>query len=187
MKITPKIKLYILTSFFFLIIIIIIVFIVLPFQKKIEVLSQNIYDQRVNYEFIFQQRQNIVRLEREIKEIESNKEKITPAIFSRNETLELITALEALAQNNGLKDQVLNLSNPTPLDSGLMVSALGIDFTTTYQELVNWMQEINRKPFYVIIESINASAKFSKLSNEVDLTTSNSLISVNITAKVYWL
>ncbi|PIY97289.1 MAG: hypothetical protein COY66_00120 [Candidatus Kerfeldbacteria bacterium CG_4_10_14_0_8_um_filter_42_10] len=187
MKITPKIKLYILISFLFVVIAVIIIFIIFPFQKKIRLLSQNIYDQRVNYEFIFQQRQNVVRLEREIKEIELNKEKIAPALFSRNETLELITALETLSQNNGLENQVLNLSNPSLMDSGLMISSLRIDFTTTYPGLVKWMQDIDKQSFYLIIDSINAGQQSTQINNGDFEAAGNNPISVNISAKVYWL
>lgn len=185
MKISFRFKIYLLALLTAGILVIVVIFVVIPLQNKIKGLSQNIFDQRVNLEFIAQQRQDIVHLEREIKEIQIKKERISPAVFTSNNTLELITALETIAQNNNLENQKLNLSNPAVLDSGMMISTLNIDVTTSYKNLINWLGEIEKQPFYIIIDSIDLKSALSRAGSTVE-SLDERLITAAIAAKIYW-
>lgn len=184
MKITPKTRLSLLFLVTFSTVTIIVALVILPLHKEIKTLNQKLYDQRVNFEFISEQRKNIVLLEKEIKAIESNKEKITPALLKKNNTLELITSLENIAQLNNLHDQKINLSNLNPLDSGLTVSTLNIDVISTYNDFINWLLELEKKPFYLTIDSISLTSNSPSVT-AINGTVEN-LIKANISTKVYW-
>ncbi|MFA6271484.1 MAG: type 4a pilus biogenesis protein PilO [Patescibacteria group bacterium] len=179
MKITPKIKLLIIASLGVTSIILIIVFVILPQQRSIINTGKDIYDQRVNYEFISQQRLDLVHLERQIKEIGSNYTRVSSALFSQADTLELITVLENTAKVYGIDNQDLVLSNPVAQSTGLFLSTINISFTSTYQNIINWAFAIEQQPFYLIIDSMT-------LSNASSIRDSEGMINVQITAKVYW-
>lgn len=188
MKLSPQIKISLLTSTTVIIITLIVIFLLIPFQSKIKDLNQEIYDARVNFEFISQARQDVAYLDRALKEIQDKQAQLSPTIFSRNDTLKLITSLETIAQNHNLNDQKLNLSNPAALDSGMQVSTLMIDFTTSYRTLVNWLKEVEKRPFYLIINSIDlrSIANSSNNPSPEEISSSGNPISVAISAKVYW-
>lgn len=160
-------------------------FVILPLYREIKMVSQELYDQRVNYEFISEQRKNVALLEREIKAVESNKEKITTALLKKNNTLELITSLENIAQHHNLQDQKINLSNLNPLASDLSESTLRLDVVSTYHNLINWLLEIEKQPFYLIIDSIDLNNAYNPIST-AGLGTEESLINAAITSKIYW-
>lgn len=180
MKLTPKIKLSIIATLGVAVIAVIIFAVIMPQQAKLITLGKDIYDQRVNYEFITQQRQDLVYLERQIKEIAANHEKISSTLFSQQDTLELITVLENIARTSGISNQDLNLSNPVALESGLFMSTINITFSSTYTEIVNWALTIEQQPFYLIIDTVTLS------TNKLPRETADGKISVQILAKVYW-
>ncbi|MFA6391437.1 MAG: hypothetical protein WCW66_01605 [Patescibacteria group bacterium] len=180
MKLTPKIKLLIISILGIAAVFLIINFTVIPQQKKIISLGNDIYDQRVNYEFITQQRHDLVRLERQIKEIGSNNDLVSSSLFSQQDTLELITILENVAKKYEISDQLLNLSNPVVQESGLYMSTLNIAFNTSYSNIINWTKSIEQEPFYLLIDSVSLS------SQKTSQATQSEQISIQISARVYW-
>jgi Tfp pilus assembly protein PilO len=180
MNLTPKIKLLIIAVLGVSVIAVIIFVVILPQQAKLISLGKDMYDQRVNYEFITQQRQDLVYLERQIKEIAENHDNVSSTLFSQQDTLELITVLENIARTNDISDQNLSLSNPIALESGLFMSTINVTFNSTYTEIVNWALTIEQQPFYLIIDTMTLAK--SKSSRE----GSDGKISVQMSAKVYW-
>ena len=180
MKLTPKIKLLIITVLGIAIISVMILFVILPQQENIISLGEDIYDQRVNYEFITQQRQDLVHLEREIKEIITNHDKVSSMLFSQQDTLELITALENIAHKNGISNQNLNLSNPTTVEPDLFVSSITIGYNSSYSNIINWALAIEQQPFYLIIDSMTLS------KTNASTSTTDNVIDVQIAARIYW-
>jgi Tfp pilus assembly protein PilO len=121
-----------------------------------------------------------VRLERQIKEIGSNYTRVSSALFSQTDTLELITILENTAKIYGINNQELALSNPTAQKSGLYLSTINIDFSSSYQNIINWAFAIEQQPFYLIIDSMTLTRGNNGQTNN------EGIINVHITAKVYW-
>ncbi|MBU0612640.1 hypothetical protein KKB10_01360 [Patescibacteria group bacterium] len=180
MKLTPKIKLLIIAALGITAVLVIVFAVILPQQRNIISLDQDIYDQRVNYEFITQQRQDLVHLERQIMEIAANHGRVSSTLFSQQDTLELITVLENIARESNINNQDLSLSNPIALESGLFMSTINIKYNSSYTELINWALAIEQQPFYLIIDTMTLSSENSPNEDAVGK------ISVQISSKVYW-
>jgi hypothetical protein len=175
---------------------------IIYYVKSINTLKSQIIDEKINSEKKYQVEKNVIALNKKINEINSGVNSLSDVFVNKNRELELITALENIANKNTVtqkidlatpaEKQVVKSSKKTKVSAetvptdDILSSSLTISASGKYNNIINYLKEINALKYYINIDGLDLSQAISG----DDLAENNSLdsrnINLNIIAKTYW-
>ncbi|MFH1192015.1 MAG: type 4a pilus biogenesis protein PilO [bacterium] len=140
-------------------------FIIAPTMKNIKEISSKINNIRLDLEKKYDNRQNLRTVMSRFKKIKQSSEKFSNIYIEKNEELKLITALEGIATDNNLEQNINTFvyqnddktakEKKNELDMQLQI-------TGDYINIIKYFYDLRRLPYYIntkniVIQSLAAS------------------------------
>ncbi len=168
MKISLSKKLFLSLTILVVIILCICVTILYPTIKTIISLGSDISKIQQNLEEKYEISQKLRRSLQEIDKVEKNTVLYSQAFIKKGEELEVITALENIAtENNITQNMDMVLVNTEGKDKSALPQYYKISFVTNgfFSDQIAYLDALNKLPYYVIIQNLNLE-KRNKKENE---------------------
>jgi|GEM_PF-1439726 len=128
-------------------------FLIYPNYRQIIAISREIYDQKINLEKNYQRSQEIKELYKNLATIKNGQKNIDGSFVFEGQELEFITALESLAKNNGLR-QDINLGTPTP-NHQFQKLTIHLEIGGDFVPIAKYLSELEKLNYYISINKIN--------------------------------
>ncbi|GEM_PF-3259905 len=134
-----------------LLVLLIIIFItVIPSIKKIMLLNSNIFEERRQLEEIYLKGQSLNAAKEKYTAIKKEIAQLDDVFLARGDELKLITALEQIAKDNQVT-QNLDINNKKNAPQNKI--SISLEVHGTYPNLLNYLQAIEALNLYLNIES----------------------------------
>ncbi len=181
MKIPLAKKLFLSLAILIVIILCICITILYPTIKTITSLGSDINKIQQNLEEKYEISQKLRRSLQEIDNVQKNTIQYSQAYIKKGSELEIITALENIAtENNITQNMDMTLVNTDNKDKIAMPEYYRISFITTghFADQISYLDALNKLPYYIIIQNLNLE-KRNKKENE------NNPLTLNFEARIY--
>jgi len=166
---------------------IIIYFIIFPVTRDIKDIRKNIITQKIDLENKTVRQKNLNTLNEKLKMIEPELQKFNQIFINKNRELEFITTLENIANKNQLSQKINFDPNNAVLEQDHQMITINLALTGNFNNLMNYLQDIEELPYYVNINQINISTGYNVNTSPTDQSANqNKNINCNITANTYW-
>lgn len=152
-KLNSNKKIYILSGTALIIFIILLVFVIVPLHNQINSYNDEIYDQRVQLTIQKQQRENIEKTQLDYNKIKNEVDKISKVFIQKDNTLDLISDLETIAAQKNIEQKIAITSNSETAPSNTL--DLEISLTGPFTAIVQYLVELERFDYYVVIDNLN--------------------------------
>lgn len=178
-------------------------FAIIPSILTIGDLKIAIINEKINTEKKYQNKKNAIEVENKISQIEPDITSLDDVFINKNRELEFITILENIANKNNI-NQKINLTPPTTStetktsktnknkksaekteEISIPSSPLNIVASGRFENIINYIQEINSLKYYINISGLDFSKTSEIINDEINLQ-SKQVITLNISAKTYW-
>jgi Tfp pilus assembly protein PilO len=185
-KISLKNKIVVINVLLISVVVAISYFITMPSVAEIKKMQSEIDAQKIDLEEKYQKGQSLKRLTESLKVIEPRLELLDLVFINQNRELEFITALERIASERNVS-QKITLAPPQQLPgkqlkSSALQLAVGGDFIAVY----DYLSDLETLNYYINIGNIELIAGTAPAPNLIDDGRPAGLISMNISASVYW-
>jgi len=173
------------TSFLTLLFVLLIVyFVIFPSldnikDKKNEIIAEKIkIEKNKIYQLTSKNQEN------QLKNIETDLEKIEQIYINRNKELEFITTLEGLAKTNNVEQKIDILFARETKKEEISEIPISLSATGNFENILSYLRNLNNLPFLINVDLIN----LEKISNEATIgdNISESKISVGVSGVTYW-
>jgi len=164
-------KIYLLSGISIILIVASLILIINPLFSRITSLNSEVYDKRVQLAIYQQQRLNVEQTQQDYKKIKDDIENISKIFVNKDNILDLISKLEKISAAHSIT-QSINLDS-TPADESADMLPMQITLNGKFQNLVNYLADIERLDYYIVIYGIN----FSTSDEDINLQLSINLFS----------
>jgi len=130
--------------------------IIIPTTKAIIKERDLIIMQKIELEKKISREKNMAKLSEKLKIIKPQIETIENTFINKNRELEFITTLEGIALKNNVI-QKLNLKTAENLEKNYIKIPLDINIRGTYDNLLNYISDLENYKYYININSIQFS------------------------------
>lgn len=156
--------------------------VIFPLESKIKISRQNNYDQRVKLESLKQQLSQDDLFKQTQSVVENDELRIDQTLLKEENTLKFITALESVAEEQGISDQKLTLAEFKANSQGFKTLDINFDFTTDWLTFLKYLRQVESLPYYIKISSFKAA----QINAKDSLNESRQNIQFHLTAITYW-
>ncbi len=182
-------QIFSISLFFSVIFAALIFFLLIPNIKKITQTRDNIIGQKIQMERDMINQRNISTLSKKIEEIEPQLNKLEQIFINKNRELEFITALEGIAQNNNIS-QNLQL-NPASEDADKLYKKIPLTLKCQgeFKHIINYLTDLEALQYYVTINYLAFSSQKSSKSAQAsgnNTAANNPIVTMQIKADTYW-
>ena len=161
------------------------VFIILPTTKNIKKIGNEIENQRIDLETKYIRGQSLKQLNENLKKIEPQLYILDKTFVQQDQELELITAMEKLANKNNITQKINLEINKKNNNENYQQIPLKISTRGNFINLINYIIGLETLNYYININSIQLSSNSSALFKMPDEQTMQNNINAIITANVY--
>ncbi|MBI5038090.1 MAG: type 4a pilus biogenesis protein PilO [Candidatus Kerfeldbacteria bacterium] len=127
-----------------IVLIVTLVLFVIPQLHEISEAKTSIHDKRVQLEILKRERSNIEQTQRELSSIEENIKDLEKIFIDGEEVLNLISALETVAEDNGVEQELALLGEPTQ-----NTFSMKLTISCTWAECLNYLSILEQLDQYV--------------------------------------
>jgi len=150
----PNKKIIILAFFSMLGIGSIIYFIAIPSVSEIQLISQQISDERRDLEIKYQRGQLLKEIKKNINAIMENSELIEGVFLTSGQELEFITELENLGKKYGIEPEFLLREGEISDSEGIKTIPLSLTVKGNYNDILEYLRALEVKNEYIIIKNL---------------------------------
>lgn len=148
-------------------------FIIMPTINNIKDISSKINNIRLDLEKKYDNRQNLRTVMSKFKKIEKSSEKFSNIYIEKNEELKLITALERIASDNNLEQNINTFiyqnENKTAKIKGQENEIdIQLQLNGDYINIIKYLYDLRRLPYYINTRNIviQSAATLNMKANE---------------------
>jgi len=153
-----------------------------PSVLEIRLINSQVYEERERLEKLYTKGQIKREIQKKFESIKNEVDFLDKIILKENKELEYITAVENIAEKNGIK--ISMTTSPKSKTQNQDFSELEFVFTIngTWQQIIKWLSDIESLPYYTNIKdsTFMVSSKGEKDSGQRQMAAS-------IKASTYWL
>ena len=153
-------------------------FVLLPLQKSVRVKSEAYNQERITTAAAIEQQRNSKVMEREYERLLAATKNLDHVFIAEQDVLSFIAALENIAEESGVTQEIQNLQLPTDASKK---SAFVIVLDGTFPNLVGYLSKLESLEYYVPID------RMSLLSTSPGTADSPSAIQMTLHAVINWL
>ncbi|MBU0707383.1 type 4a pilus biogenesis protein PilO [Patescibacteria group bacterium] len=160
-----------------------VVFVVIPMQYSINDLNDQLNEKRLDLAMAQQQSTHSSQQENE-PELQPMNDKLDDYFVSKNQFLEFVSSLENIAQENniGINITINEFSDTDPLFD----HPLSLSLTGSYNNLINYIIDLESMDYYFNYNTINISSAISLKEESMFKHAQSSTIKADITGTTYW-
>lgn len=155
---------------------------ILPSKRAITDMRRSVYEMNVEMEKKYQKTLDLKRLNEKMKKIDPEVAAINNAFLSRERDVEFITALEAVAIDNGVQQSISLGQLQTDAKAVFAQMPITLEVFGGYQEVRKYLEGLENLSYYLIIKDL-------ELGRETSTTQEGggrSGLRATINATTYW-
>lgn len=170
------------TIIFALLLLGVIFLIILPSAREISSIRKQVLEERVRLEKLYVRGQLQKKVRENYNSIIESADWLDNILLKENQELQYITALESIAEKNGIKLKI-NVGESVKIDA-LPFSALNLslDLTGRWPKIVLFLNDLENLPYYTNIKEIVFARQQGFSSEPV-----NGTVSATVSAQTLWL
>ena len=155
----------------------ILFFIIFPSLKEINKINNEVFQERSRLETLYAKGQLQKKVLSKYNEIKDDALFLDEIVLKENQELQYITTLENLAETTEVNLDITIA--PAKENFSPKLSALSFSFVVTgnWQNLLRWLDELEKLPYYTHISEVNVVGQSNNENNT----------SLKIKAKTFWL
>lgn len=180
-KLGLKNKLIISIAGFIMVLISIIYFMVLPTINDIKEMGRKIESEKMDLEEKYQKGQSLKRLAEDIRKIEPLIEKLDQIYINKNDSLELITTLEKIANKNNINQKINLVDAQNTENQYYQKMPIQLSTNGSFINQMKYLTNLESSKYYINIQSLEISPTIQNSNS----TETNS-IKMLIFADTYW-
>ena len=122
---------------------------------------------------------NLKKIKESIKQVESNIDGINGALIEPGQELEFVRALETIARNNQIKMEINSDFIGSKMSKEVQQIPIKLNLTGNYQQIVQFLQDIESLPYYYNIDSLVANSRTTASGiNIISQVTGNTYLKI---------
>lgn len=160
---------------------------ILPAINKLEAAKKTIEEQKISFEKIYIQGQNLRKTSENIKTVEPGLQDLQKIFVKKEEALNFITSLEKIAEKNNIKQKIGNLNYPTSTDKKSTFDIVPIQITLSgnFKSLIKYLSDLEKLDYYVSVKNLEILG--NGVINVTGITDQEAIVDMQINANIYWL
>lgn len=163
-----------------------IIFLTYPSIRAIRNLADQIYEQRIELEQLYQKGQLLKRTLKEYEEVKPSVQELQRVYITRGEELNFITTLEGVAQSNDI-EQDIKLGSLDPKDkTGVNKLPYQLGISGNLANIIAYLGGLEGLDFYVNIETVRLSRSGGTSSRTTTSTGEVSPLATILLANSYF-
>lgn len=162
----------------------VVIYVIIPSIQKIKELSSSIYEKRTEMEKMYVEGQYYKKSLSTFNQIKSELEELNKIFVQKGNEIFFVTNIEEIASLHNV-DQTIKLGAQIPVESETN-TPLGLQITLQgdFENLIEYLAELEQINYYINIDSIRLSTDSSSLRIKTDIMSENFLGAL-ITANIY--
>lgn len=166
---------------------ILVYLVILPVVDDIKLLRAEIINQKIDLEKKLSQEKNMSKLSDKVEKIEPRLESLNEIFIDINRQLEFITTLEGTADRHNVSQKIAFDPSSGTRELNYIKAPLNITAQGSFNDLINYLVEIEKINYYINITSANFTAQNIRASNQQPGDSGiNTPVSLSLTALTYW-
>lgn len=173
--------------------------IVLPTAKKIKLVEEDIYNQRMALEKLYLRGQSMRKSRLDYETIKEQIKTLNNVFNQQGEELEFITSLEKIAEKQNVK-QVIKIENNEKNEKteigGCRIIRVEVNLTGTFPNIMAYLAQVQTLDYYFNIDSLNfyvgearpfeQNGQFPSATKGLKKSTASPSINATLSGLTYW-
>lgn len=126
---------------------------IIPQKSSLYTSAESIKSEKNELTRLFNQGKNIKELRNQLERYKKDALKLQSIFLYQNNEIEFITALEKIAAKNDI-GQTINLAEPQTSDTDLTTSAINLEITGNFKQIINYLEDLENLDYYVNLSQI---------------------------------
>ncbi|MEK7653312.1 MAG: type 4a pilus biogenesis protein PilO [Patescibacteria group bacterium] len=152
-----------------IIVIAMIIFIIIPAFKEIIAVNREINKERVALEQKLEQGLNLKKIQIELSEIQDKLGGLDRLFVAKGQELAFVTEMENIASADGISLKIVSDFSEEPLkgEEKIKKTALQMEISGNYQNIIKFLNDLEKMPYYFNVEMAIFSLKTNALSAQI--------------------
>lgn len=159
---------------------------------KINNLSKEIIDKKIELEREYLQIKNEGKLLNQLRSIEPKMNILNNVFLNKNRELEFVNTLEGIADKNNVSQTIKPFENSNKTNNTFHESPLSLEATGSFNNLIAYIKNIEALSYYInidkltISESSQSESREKKFFDDLESVSDNKNLNLVISSKIYW-
>ena len=168
---------------YLVVLVVVVIFVIIPSVKKIQTISQEVYDQQVHLEELYMRGQLIKRVQRQLAEINPFIEKMTRGFVDPEQGVNFILTLENLAQSNNLEQRIEMKPEQAIQKNIYEVLPVRLSLEGNFIDFIKYLKMSEGMDYYFNVEVLDISSLKPKYAGP---TPGPDKLNVLLQGQSYW-
>lgn len=147
-----------------------LVFIVYPLYQRIITLDEELYNSRVQLAIYQQERTNLEKTQQDYSKIKNDITNISKIFVEREKILDFISALETIAANHSVTQNIDLDAPPTQTDANESIP-VSVSIDGSWQNVLAYLADLESLDYYLVISNLTINQAGGTVRANLSATT----------------